>query len=310
MKRQDNQVFSMSFLDIMSCGFGALVLILLISQFKTYDSNNTDASEKILETLQTIDLLELEIENLKNSNNNLSNFVNELNTKLSAKESLLNSVMGAATAANASNQSKVASINSQIDNQKNLKRAINNAGGINVDSDYVVFIVDNSGSMIQFAPWQNVIKEIEIIIDAFPTIKGFQILNDQGRKMINTNKKWLEDNDDNRRLLKSSLKNPTQLSLSNPMPALKIALNRYANGIDDVGIFIFGDDIQINDRTADAYKEINNINNQLGKPKARINAIAFPTAVQYPILENSNIMYINFMRQLTEANGGSVVVVN
>ena len=78
---------------ISSCGFGALVLILLISQFKTYDSNNTDASEKILETLQTIDLLELEIENLKNSNNNLSNFVNELNTKLSAKESLLNSVM-------------------------------------------------------------------------------------------------------------------------------------------------------------------------------------------------------------------------
>ena len=61
MKRQDSQVFSMSFLDIMSCGFGALVLILLISQFKTYDSNNTDASEKILETLQTIDLLELEI---------------------------------------------------------------------------------------------------------------------------------------------------------------------------------------------------------------------------------------------------------
>ena len=310
MKRQDNQVFSMSFLDIMSCGFGALVLILLISQFKTFNSNNTDASEKILETLQAIDLLELEIEDLKNSNFNLSNFVNELNTKLSAKESLLNSVMGAAAAANASNQNKVASINSQIDNQKNLRRAINNAGGINVDSDYVVFIVDNSGSMIQFAPWQNVIKEIEIIIDAFPKIKGFQILNDQGRKMINTNKKWLEDNDENRRLLKSSLKNPTQLSLSNPMPALKIALNRYANGIDDVGIFIFGDDIQINDRTANAYKEINNINNQLGKPKARINAIAFPTSVQYPILENSNIMYINFMRQLTEANGGSVVVVN
>ena len=65
MKRQDNQVFSMSFLDIMSCGFGALVLILLISQFKTFDSNNTDASEKILETLQAIDLLELEIEDLK-----------------------------------------------------------------------------------------------------------------------------------------------------------------------------------------------------------------------------------------------------
>ena len=65
MKRQDDQVFSMSFLDIMSCGFGALVLILLISQSKTYDSYNTDASEKILETLQTIDLLELEIENQK-----------------------------------------------------------------------------------------------------------------------------------------------------------------------------------------------------------------------------------------------------
>ena len=32
-KRKNNEVFSMSFLDIMACGFGALVLILLISEF-------------------------------------------------------------------------------------------------------------------------------------------------------------------------------------------------------------------------------------------------------------------------------------
>ena len=32
--RKKSELFSMSFLDIMACGFGALVLILLISEFQ------------------------------------------------------------------------------------------------------------------------------------------------------------------------------------------------------------------------------------------------------------------------------------
>ena len=32
-EKKTTEVFSMSFLDIMACGFGALVLILLISEF-------------------------------------------------------------------------------------------------------------------------------------------------------------------------------------------------------------------------------------------------------------------------------------
>jgi len=36
-KKEPGEIFSMSFLDIMSCGFGAIVLILLISQFQTDD---------------------------------------------------------------------------------------------------------------------------------------------------------------------------------------------------------------------------------------------------------------------------------
>ena len=45
----------MSFLDIMSCGFGAIVLILLISQFQTndiiVDENQTPSIQKLEEDI-------------------------------------------------------------------------------------------------------------------------------------------------------------------------------------------------------------------------------------------------------------------
>ena len=46
-EKKTSEVFSMSFLDIMACGFGALVLILLISEFN---------EDEIIENKYTADL--------------------------------------------------------------------------------------------------------------------------------------------------------------------------------------------------------------------------------------------------------------
>ena len=309
----------MSFLDIMSCGFGAIVLILLISQFKT--------SEVINEVIPKVNLTELEktLADLIKENSNLEISLNEISEKeININEKYKNSValsekllqMVDSTVQKNKNISQ--EINNRKTDSKNVKLDIANAGGLNVESDYIVFIIDNSGSMQDWGPWSTVITEISKIIDAFPNLKGFQILNDQGRKMMNNSEKWIDDTVSNRKLMKQSIKNFRGTSRSNPIDGLRIALTRYANGIDKVGIFVIGDDIalQQGERIEDYYKEIQNLNISPynNKLKARINGVAFLTvrsaSKEYTdIAESMNINFLNFINELAYENMGSVVVV-
>ena len=55
-------------------------------------------------------------------------------------------------------------------------------GGIPVDSDYVIFIIDTSGSMKQI--WGRVSSEIINVLNIHPKVKGFQIINDLGKSLI------------------------------------------------------------------------------------------------------------------------------
>ena len=309
----------MSFLDIMSCGFGAIVLILLISQFKTSEVTN--------EVIPKVNLAELEntLADLVKENSNLEISLNEISEKeININEKYKNSVdlseslMQIVDSTVQKNKNISQEINNRKKDSKNVKLDIANAGGLNVESDYIVFIIDNSGSMQDWGPWSTVITEISKIIDAFPNLKGFQILNDQGRKMMNNSEKWIDDTVSNRKLMKQSIKNFRGTSRSNPIDGLRIALTRYANGIDKVGIFVIGDDIalQQGERIEDYYKEIQNlnINPYNNKLKARINGVAFLTvrsaAKEYTdIAESMNINFLNFINELAYENMGSVVVV-
>ena len=301
----------------MSCGFGAIVLILLISQFKT--------SEIITEKLPRISLIELEmnLETLIKENKELEiklkdiskkeiNVREKLNDSMTVSESL----MGIINATSQENKIISQEINKKKSSAKNVRMDIANAGGLNVESDYIVFVIDNSGSMQDWGPWTTVISEISKIIDAFPNLKGFQVLNDQGRKMMSSSDKWVEDTLSNRKLMKQSIKNFRGTSRSNPIDGLRIALTRYANGIDKVGIFVIGDDISLQEgeRIEDYYDEIQKLNMINNKIKARINGVAFLTSRSATkdytdIAEAMNINFLNFINELAYENMGSVVVV-
>ena len=313
-KKEPREIFSLSFLDIMSCGFGAIVLILLISQFQTNEviiENNNIPSIQSLEndikksneiSLNLISIKEKLEEKLINIKNDL--IIKELklaNFTSKAKDKII--------------KNKELSEKIKPTEDKNLKLPAKEAGGLNVDAEYVVFIIDNSGSMVEWGPWSSVIKEISIIIDAFPDLKGFQILNDQGAKIVSDSSKWIKDTPANRKLIKTSIKQFNGISRSNPIPGLKIALNRYANGIDKVGIFIVGADItlQTGERTETIYKDIEKLNRIGNKIKARINGLVFLTSRnstnEYRKSSiNMNLMFLNFINELSYSNMGSVVV--
>lgn len=303
----------MSFLDIMACGFGALVLILLISEFQETeikvvinDANRFLDANDLMETrineLSVIDnKIDTELIELSQINNNIK----KLNLILKKRQLIAKNLNDLAS----DNQY---SINKKRSAQQNQLIEQNEASGIKIDSRYLVFIIDNSGSMQTSGPWSRVLQEIDSIIQTFPNLEGYLILNDAG-KTIHGGSPWLNPSKSNRSTSISLLKaNPNKyMSLSNPVIALKVAINRYGANYKDVGVFIVGDDVLDNDRIENISNNILKLNSLPGGlKKVRINAIAFLTAKDEAIYEQQNMNYLILMRELTEQSGGAMVVVN
>ena len=121
-------------------------------------------------------------------------------------------------------------------------------GGIPVDSEYIIFIIDNSGSMDQVWNTPNgVLDQISNILDIHPEVKGFQILNDQGYYLMRGYKGgWIKDSASMRKQVLALMRNRTNLgqSTSNPVPGIKTAISsHYQKGIKG-SIYLFADEIR------------------------------------------------------------------
>ena len=130
----------MSFLDIMACGFGALVLILLISEFNEVE---------IIENKYTADLFLTKQEEIVTKTNELNEFDNELTSKLknliSIQEELdkvkenLNERTNIAESLTETSQLKQSQIIVKKADQKQPEKQVV-ASGIRIDSRYLIFI--------------------------------------------------------------------------------------------------------------------------------------------------------------------------
>lgn len=315
-EKKTSEVFSMSFLDIMACGFGALVLILLISEFNEVE---------IIENKYTADLFfdkQIIVQTKKNQLNILDNELNnKINNLISIQEKLINAQNNLNNRADivkslsSLSKAKESQISIEKENIKDSTEQVV-ASGIRIDSRYLIFIIDNSGSMIEGAPWSRVIKEIESIIMTFPSLDGFMVMNDTGKVLVGgSGGDWLEPTQKNRSDAIKKLQNATAMTNSNPIPAIEKSINFYGRKYRDVGIFVIGDDIRENKNVDLRLLEINKINTKNdGSKYVRINALAFLTSrrlsLQGYAFENDNIKYLTLMRELTEQNNGTLVVIN
>ena len=140
-EKKTTEVFSMSFLDIMACGFGALVLILLISEFNEIE---------IIENKYTADLFVTK----KNEVVTKTSQLNEVDKELTSKIKNLISI-----------QEELDKVKSNLDNRENVVQSLNElsqlkqsqiivknetqkepieqvvASGIRIDSRYLIFII-------------------------------------------------------------------------------------------------------------------------------------------------------------------------
>ncbi len=327
-KRREIEGINLSFLDVISCGFGALILMLVLTKvFEPVILEDTiENLEGYLAALQE-DIFELrgetrivnremikkedekkdDIERLSNLQKRLEALKNKFEST-SDKTRINNAIEGRLADAKQSLTEEMQRLLAEF--QKNIDD--DTIGGIPVDSEYVIFIIDTSGSMKQFA-WPLVLRKVEETLAVYPKLKGIQVMNDMGNFMFSqyTNQ-WIPDTQARRRAILDRLEKWEVFSNSSPVEGITKAISTFYRPDRKISLYVFGDEFsgrsiqrviemvdQINGRGAD------------GQRLVRIHAIGFPVIfAQPPQFQATGIRFAILMRELCARNGGTFVALN
>jgi hypothetical protein len=320
-RNRETETFNLSFLDVICCGFGAVILLLVIT--KIYEPITIEASKAEMEGLLLA--LQQEIFDIRGDTVVLDRNLDSLETELASEADLvaimrneLRDLEGqfAPVGDEESLEQKGELLAARQSLSADMQRLLRNyspadddttVGGIPVDSEYIIFVIDTSGSMFR-GPWKLVLQMVSETLKVYPTIKGIQVLNDEGQYMFSSYAgKWIPDTPGSRRNIISRLAGWNPYSDSSPVEGITQAINAFYKPGRRVSIFVFGDDfprgsvesvVRYVDRVNQADREGNRL--------MRIHAVGFPTQFSRGTSPNA-LRYANLMRVLCERNGGSFV---
>ena len=258
LKRHETEVFSMSFLDCICCGFGAMILILVLTE-----TGQPIVLEKVRKDMHgQVAKLQAELYEIRGEtdvlNRDLKGRIQQLSTersKLARLQGDLSTVKGKyntsqkeAEIQNSEEGQLVAAYQKLTAEMERLmasgyRRPKNDAiGGIPVDSEYIIFVVDTSGSM-QENHWDTARKMMQEILDIYPKVKGIQVMDDEGAYMFDGYRgQWIADTPARRKAIMDRFKTWTSFSNSSPVEGLLAAIRAFWSPDKKVSIYYFGDD--------------------------------------------------------------------
>ncbi|MDB6107019.1 MAG: hypothetical protein JWO52_7018 [Gammaproteobacteria bacterium] len=321
-RRRSVEVFSLSFLDCICCGFGAIILLLVLTDYarpaKIEESRiNLQAQLRNLQQqLQVIrgesdDLerqLQGRVETLQRERQKLEHLSGDLSsqqgqyTASRQEAAVINTIEAELVSAR---QKLTAEMLRVLKDHAN-RPATEAIGGIPIDSEYIIFVIDTSSSMTS-NHWEVNLAIVDEILGMYPHVKGLQVMNDQGTYMFaGTKGAWLEDTPAQRAKIRATAKNWHAFSQSNPVPGMEEAIRTYWALDKRVSVFVLGDEF-----TGDSIQAALDSIGRLNKPDAngrrpvRIHAIGFPEGPGMPPF--TNIRFSKLMRLVTEQNNGTFV---
>ncbi len=319
--------FSLSFLDVICCGFGAIILLLMIT--KTVQPQIIEASTTKLEGVMTA--LQQQLFELRGESRVLNRDLNAKQEQLSQYQERIAILRGQLASARSRYDSiqvqtntndvvteQLAIARQQLsDEQKRLlgsqhKSKNNLIGGIPVDSEYIIFVIDTSGSMFSYA-WERMIKELQATLSIYPEVKGIQVLNDMGKYMFSRYRgQWIPDTAGRRKVIIENLRRWNVFSNSSPVEGIEAAIRAFHKPGQRVSIYVFGDEFTGDSisQVIDTVDHINQTDSQ-GNRLVRIHAVGFPVQfIRAPHLQTTGIRFATLMRELTYRNGGTFVGLN
>jgi ribosomal protein L29 len=324
---RDVAVMSLSFLDVISCGFGAIVLLLVLT--KTAEPLIIEQTSEGLKV--QLAKLEAELFEIRGETHVLNRELDKKQKQLSEERKKIARLQGDLSRikgqyATSQQRGEIASIigdrlaSAKQHLSEEMKRLLGTTyhrkgrtiAGVPVDSEYIIFIIDTSGSMFNHA-WSLVIRKISETLAIYPEVKGIQVMNDMGSYMFSQYRgKWIPDTKGRRKAIIKRLQAWHPFSNSSPVEGVTRAIQTFYTPDKKISIYVFGDEFTGGsiDAVVETIDRINREDSQ-GNRLVRIHAVGFP--VQFalpPNLQITGIRFATLMRILSQKNGGTFVGLN
>ncbi|MFT4924211.1 MAG: hypothetical protein ACI8WB_000289 [Phenylobacterium sp.] len=325
--RRDSNELNVSFLDIICCGFGAIVLLLMI----------TKTTEPVVLEESSVNL-DGQIANLQKNLFEIRGETKIFNRDLNARHeqialekkrvAILKTTMAEmetryaqlSKAVPISQREKGKLLLALQDMSDEMERllGLNNQrkndliGGIPVDSEYIIFIIDTSGSMFNYG-WDRMMEELIATLNIYPKVKGIQVMNDMGDYMFsNYRRKWIPDTPGRRKAIITRLRTWNPFSNSSPVEGIQRAVRTFFTQDKKISLYVFGDEFSGRSirHVVETIDRLNKVGDN-NKRMVRIHAVGFPVQfIRQRNMQGTGIRFATLMRELTHRNGGTFVGLN
>ena len=327
-KRGETDSFSVSFLDVAACGFGAMIILLMITKsgepisIEFVDVPPEGAITELQEQLYAIrgettifnrdlNAKHEQLSAMKDRIARLQRDLDDAKGRFQTSNQLSTEITDEVGRLAIAQQSMTEEMERLLANSSAPE---NNAiGGIPVDSEYIIFVIDTSGSMYGNA-WNKMLGVIDDTLNVYPEVKGIQIMNDMGDYMFGSYRgQWIPDTPGRRNTIVSTLRTWNPFSNSSPVEGVTRAINTFYEPGKKISIYVIGDDFQPGGSIQDVLQTIDRINveDENGDRLVRIHGIGFPVIFSNPRQYRQSVYrYSTLMREMTQRNGGTFVGLN
>jgi len=309
---------------VAACGFGAMIILLMITKSGepiSIESADVPAEGAIIELQEKLFAVRGETTIFNRDLNAKHEQLSAMKDRIARLQRDLNDTKGrfqTSDQLSAEINDELGSLRlSQQSIREEVQRLLANSpeqednavAGIPIDSEYIIFVIDTSGSM-RGNSWGKLLTFIDNTLTVYPEVKGFQIMNDRGEHMFNsTAGEWIEDTPGRRATVISILRDWFPYSESSPVNGVTQAINTYGRDGKKISIYVLGDDFASGSMT-NVLNTIDTINeeDENGDRLVRIHGIGFfPENYMYRVGARRFAM---LMREMASRNGGTFVGLN
>ena len=326
-KRRPAPEISLSFLDVICCGFGAVILLLIITKTvepQVLEESTVIAEGKVSELTEQLFEIRGETKILNRELVAKREQISEFEMQIAILQGSLASSKSRFDALQVTRNSnsivaeQLAIARQELSEEeerllgRDAERKNQLIGGIPVDSEYIIFIIDTSGSMFSYA-WQRMLSEMEATLNIYPNVKGIQVMNDMGNYLFSRYAgQWIPDTPARRQLILRNLANWNAFSNSSPVEGITQAVRSFYDRDKKISIYVFGDEFT-GRSIEDVVLTVDRLNAEADtqERRVRIHAVGFPVQfIRPPELQDTGIRFATLMRELTHRNGGTFVGLN
>ena len=176
----------------------------------------------------------------------------------------------------------------------------------------ILLIIDTSGSMLD-SSWTLAQKMLRETLEAYPKVKGIQVMNDDGVYMFREyTARWMPDSPGRRQAIVTRMRSWNATSDSNPVNGIEAAIRDFRAPDKKISIYVFGDDYQGSRSIDQAMATISRLNTKDadGERLIRIHGVGFPGRFGSANVPQTAASFATFMRAVCATNGGTFVALS